>query len=75
MLEYSFFFLHSYRCFSIMGESDLCYLFGCRVDRRSKMSSQHNTQLGNSNLKFCATIKSSFCFERITKIDHDYSNR
>ena len=29
-----FFFLYSYRCFSINGESDLCYLFGCRVDRR-----------------------------------------
>ena len=55
-----FFFLHSYRCFS-MGESDLCYLFGCRVDRRSKMSSQasnySDVKLRNSNL--------TFCFERI----------
>ena len=35
-----FFFLHIYRCFSIMDESDLCYLFVCRVDRGSKMSPQ-----------------------------------
>ena len=67
ILEYSF-FSHSYRCFSIMGESYLCYLFRCRIDRRSKMSSQasnSDVRLRNSNLTFCMTVKSSFSFERV----------
>ena len=51
-----------------MGESDLCYLFRCRIDRRSKMSSQasnSDVRLRNSNLTFCMTVKSSFSFERV----------
>ena len=78
ILEYSF-YLHSYRFFFPLWVEAIfaTYLNAESTVDKDVLTANHSelSKRRNSNLTFCATINSSFCLERIIKIDHDYSNR